>query len=205
MSGEVLVKKPSYEVGQGAVRLRVTQTGPAENTLTLRVEYDKAEVPARAYYADYCDVVQGRSGISLVFGKLKPGTSVLRNKVEVVFPEELFIRQFWKNSRELHTKMGQDFSSRQLEPIADLKDTDTVQAFRANNVMMLGTKDDGVLDFYYIAPTEIHYAYSKKRTDIALDPVIRIVLSGAVLFELLELCGKIVERLPDFAHIMKEE
>jgi hypothetical protein len=205
MSGEVLVKKPSYEVGQGAVRLRVTQTGPAENTLSLRVEYDKAEVPARAYYADYCDVVQGRSGISLVFGKLKPGTSVLRNKVEVVFPEELFIRQFWKNSRELHTKMGQDFSSRQLEPIADLKDTDTVQAFRANNVMMLGTKDDGVLDFYYIAPTEIHYAYSKKRTDIALDPVIRIVLSGAVLFELLELCGKIVERLPDFAHIMKEE
>jgi len=109
MAGDVLVKKPSYEVGQGAVRLRVTQNSPVENTLSLRVEYDKAEVPARAYYADYCDVVQGRAGISLIFGKLKPGTSVLRNKVKIVFPEELFIRQFWKNSRELHKKMEDDY------------------------------------------------------------------------------------------------
>ncbi|HLH20736.1 MAG TPA: hypothetical protein VKX45_26145 [Bryobacteraceae bacterium] len=202
---EMLVKQPSYELGTGAVRLRVTQTGPKENTLALRVEYDKAEVPARAYYADYCDVIRGRSGISLIFGKLKPGTSVLRNKVEIVFPEDLFIRQLWKNSRELHAKLSEDFKEHPLDPVMDLKDTDTVQAFRANNVMMLGTKDDGVLDFYYIAPTEVHYAYAKKKTDIALDPVIRVVLSGGVLFEMLERCGKIVERLPNFDRIMEEE
>jgi hypothetical protein len=205
MAGEVLVKKPYFEIGQGAVRLRVMQTGPTENTLALRVEYDKAEVPARAYYADYSDVIQGRSGISLIFGKLRPGTSVLRNKVEIVFPEDFFIRQLWKNSRALHKKMDEELKDSRLEPITDLTDTETVQAFRANNVMMLGTKDDGVLDFYYIAPTEIHYAYVKKKTDIALDPVIRIVLSGALLLEFMERCGKIVEHLPDFSHIMEEE
>ena len=205
MSGDVLIRKPSFEVGNGPVRLRVTQTGPSENTLALRVEYDKAEVPSRAYYADYCEVIQGRSGISLMFGKLKPGTSVLRNKVEIVFPEELFVRQLWKNSRELHEKMRDDLMRRPLEPIADLRDTEVVQAFRANNVLMLGTRADGVLDFYYIAPTEIHYAYAKKKTDIALDAVIRIVLSGGLLFELLEKCGGIVGRLPDFSAIMNEE
>ena len=201
---DVLVKKASYEVGQGPVRLRVIQTSPTENTVELRVEYDKAEVPARAYYADYCDVVKGRSGISLLFGKLKPGTSVLRNKVEIVFPEQMFVRQLWKNSRQLHEKTREEFERRPLEPITDLTDTDNVQAFRANNVMMIGAADEAMMDFYYIAPTEIHYAFTKKRNEIALDPVIRIVLSGSLVFELLEKCEKITKQIPNFERILEE-
>ena len=201
----MLIKKPSFEIGQGAVCMRVTQTGPTENTVELRIEYDKAAVPARAYYADYCEVIKGRSGISLLFGKLKPGTSVLRNKVEIVFPEELFVRQLWKNSRGLHEKVREEFNRRPLEPILDLTDTDTVQAFRANNVMMIGASDEALMDFYHIAPTEVYYAYQKKKAEIPLDPVIRIVLSGSLAFELLEKCGRIIEQIPNFAHIMKEE
>jgi hypothetical protein len=185
--------------------MRVTQAGPQENIIELRVEYDKAEVPSRAYYADYCDVVKGRSGVSLLFGKLKPGSSVLRNKVEIVFPEELFVRQLWKNSRQLHEKVKQEFERRPLEPISDLVDTDTAQAFRANNVMMMGMADEALMDFYYIAPTEVHYAYTKKRNEITLDPVIRIVMSGSLVFELLEKCQKIAEQIPDFQRIMETE
>jgi hypothetical protein len=204
---DVLVKKPGFELGgQGPVRLRILQTGPVTNLVELRVEYDKAEVPARAYYADYCDVVKGRSGVSLLFGKLKPGTSILRNKVEIVFPEDLFVRQLWKNSRELHENTRGEFGRRPLEPITDLTDTDTVQTFRANNVMMLGgMAEEALIDFYYIAPTELHYVFAKRRTEIALDPVIRIVLSGSLLFELLEKCGRIVKQIPDFERIMNTE
>src|SRR5579871_2583331 len=141
----VLVKKAMFEVGgHGPVRMRVLQAGPTENLVELLVEYDKAEVPQRAYYADYCDVVKGRSGISLLFGKLKPGTSALRNKVEIVFPEDLFVRQLWKNSRQLHEKTREQFERRPLQPITDLIDTDAVQAFRANNVMMLGMGDEAL-------------------------------------------------------------
>jgi hypothetical protein len=61
------------------------------------------------------------------------------------------------------------------------------------------------MDFYYIAPTELHYAFVKRRAEIALDPVIRIVLSGSLVFELLEKCGKIVQQIPDFERIMKTE
>jgi hypothetical protein len=203
---DVLVRKAAFEVGgAGPVRLRVLQTGPTENVIELRIEYDKAEVPSRAYYADYCDVVKGRSGVSLLFGKLKPGTSTLRNKVEIVFPEDLFVRQLWKNSRQLHEKTREEFNRRPLEPITNLTDTDTVQAFRANNVMMLGMGDEALMDFYYIAPSELHYAFVKKRNEIALDPVIRIVLSGSLVFELLEKCGIIVEQIPDFRRIMEKE
>jgi hypothetical protein len=86
-----------------------------------------------------------------------------------------------------------------------LTDTDTVQAFRANNVMMIGARDEALMDFYYIAPTEVHYAYLKKKAEITLDPVIRIVLSGSLVFELLEKCKKIVEQIPNFALIMEGE
>jgi len=200
---EVLYKKPSFEVGQGAVRLRVIQTGPIENLVELRVDYEKADVPSRAYYADYCDVVKGRSGISLFFGKLKSGTSVLRNKVEIVFPEELFIRQLWKNATSLLEKAKEEFERRPLEPIQELVDTEIVQTFRSNNVMLIFASDEALMDFYYIAPTEIHYAFTKKRADISLDPVIRIVLSTSLLFELLTKCKQILERIPNFERIME--
>jgi|ERR1035437_3686069 hypothetical protein len=210
MAGEVTkrdvqFRKASFEVGQGPVRMRIIQTTPTANTIELLVEYDKAEVPARAYYADYCDVVKGRSGLSLLFGKLKPGTSVLRNKVEIVFSEEMFVRQLWKNSRQLHEKTREEFERRPLDPITDLTDTDTVQAFRANNIMMLGMGEEALIDFYYIAPTELHYVFTKKRSQIALDPVIRIVLSGSLVFELLEKCRKIIEQMPNFQRIMEAE
>jgi hypothetical protein len=206
MSGEVTrIKSGTFEVGQGPVRMRVTRTGPQENTIELRVEYDKAEVPSRAYYADFCDVIRGRAGVSLIFGKLKPGTSVLRNKVEIVFPEELFVRQLWKSSRGLHEKARMEFEKKPLQPIEDLTDTDLVQAFRANNVMMMGSTEESLFDFYHIAPTDVHYVFLKKKTEIPLDPVIRIVLATPLVFEFLEKCRIIAEQVPDFQRIMDSE
>jgi hypothetical protein len=190
--------------GQGPVRLRVVRAGPQENTVELSVNYEKAEVPPRAYFADYCDVVQGRGSVSIFFGKLKPGTSVLRNKVEIGFPEDLFIRQVWKNSRKLHEKVEAEFGPHPLPPIGEVTDTDVVQAFRANNVLMLGMGEEALADFYYIAPTEIHFALNKGRQEVALDPVIRIVLSGLLMLELLEKCRPVVEALPNFRLIMEE-
>lgn len=191
------------EIGQGPVRMRITRTGQEANIIELRVEYDKAEVPARAYYADYSAVIKGRSGISLIFGKLKPGTSVLRTKVEIVFPVEMFIRQLWTNSRDLYEKTRLEYEKHPLEAVSDLVDTDTVQAFRANNVMAMAMSEEALLDFYYIAPSEVHYAYTKRRTEVALDPVIRIVMSSSLLHEMLEGCKAILERIPDSERIIE--
>jgi hypothetical protein len=199
-----IVQSGAVVGGQGPVRMRVIKTGTEENTIELSVNYEKAETPARAYFADYCDVVQGRGSISLFFGKLKPGSSVLRNKVEIGFPEEFFIRQVWKNSMHLHEKLKMQFGEHPLQPLTGLTDTDVVQSFRANTVLMLGMGDEALADFYYIAPTEIHFALNKGRQEVALDPVIRIVLSGSLLFELLEKCKPLVERLPNFQRIMDE-
>src|ERR1017187_2003187 len=143
---------------KGPVRLRFIEHGDA-TFIEIGVDYERAEVPDRRYYADYCSVIQARSGLSLAFGRLVPGASTLRTKVEISFPETLFVRQLWHSSRKFHEVLGEEFKDRRLVEIQELRDTDFVQAFRANNVFMARMGDDAVLDFYYIAPPEIGRAH----------------------------------------------
>jgi hypothetical protein len=184
--------------------MRVTNIGQDKNLVEMRIDYEKAETPTKAYYADYSDVYRGRGGISLVFGKLKPGTSELRNKVEIVLSEDAFVRQMWKNSREVYEAAKTEFDRRPLDPI-QASDTEVAQAFKASAVLMVGMGEEAVMDFYYIAPSDVHFAFSKKRPEVHLDPVIRIVLSGSLLFEVLDKCRVVAEQSPDFSRIMAEE
>jgi hypothetical protein len=49
------------------------------------------------------------------------------------------------------------------------------------------------------------FAYLKKKNEIALDPVIRIVSSTPLVFEFLEKCRFLVEQIPDFQRITEGE
>jgi hypothetical protein len=202
----VRAESRSLEIGRGPVRMRIIDVGQNNNAIEMRIDYEKAEAPAKAYYSDYCDVIHGRGGVSLIFGKVNPGTSQLRSKIEVVFPEEMFVRQLWKNTRHLEPVVKHEFQKRPLEPIAAAQpNLDVAQSFRSNNVFLIVMAEEALMDFYYIAPTEVHYAFTRKRTEIQLDPVLRVVLPSSLVFELLEKAKPIVERLPDFESIMREE
>src|SRR5690349_17938181 len=85
----------------GPVHFRVVRDLGAQTLAEIGVDYSKAEIPDRAYYADYVDVQRARSGVSLLFGKLRPGTDELRTQVEIVFPDDMFLRQLWGTSRDL--------------------------------------------------------------------------------------------------------
>jgi hypothetical protein len=188
-------------LGHGPVRLRVSKSDKDTLYLELGVDYERAEVPQRFYYADYCNVLQGRVGLSFIFGKLVPGTSELRTKVEITFPEQLFVRQLWQSSRHLHETTRKLVGDRLLPPVDTVTDTDKVQSFRSNNVFMAVLGDEAVMDFYYISPGDIHFVSAQKRTDVNLDPVIRVVLATAVLFEFLEKCASFAEKLKDLVEI----
>jgi hypothetical protein len=185
---------------KGPVRLRFTEDVNGA-FLEIGIDYERAEVPDRRYYADYCNVVQARSGISFVFGRLVPGESALRTKVEISFPETLFVGQLWKSSRTLHENLAKDFGGK-LPPLpGELQDTDKVQGFRANNVFMAAIGDDSIMDFYYIAPPDIHFVRSGKRSDVHLEPIVRIALPTTLMIECLEQCRPHVERL---RHVVEE-
>ena len=195
------MRTDSIEIGQGPVRLRITNNN---NLVEMRVDYEKAETPSKAYYADYADVIPGRCGISLVFGKLKPGSEELRNKVEIVFSTDAFIRQLSKNCRDVLASVKVEFDKHPLAPVHP-QDTEIAQAFKASAVMMVGMGEEAVMDFYYIAPSDIHFAFAKKRPEVHLEPVIRIVLSGSLLFEVLDKSRIVAEKLPEYVRIMEEE
>jgi hypothetical protein len=92
-----------------------------------------------------------------------------------------------------------------LEPIGDLIETDKVQAFRANNVFMAMLGEESLMDFYYIPPSEIHFVRSGQRSQVHLEPVIRVCLPSAMVYEFLEKCRIFIEKIPGIDDILSME
>jgi len=187
------------QASSGPVQLRVVEKAADHSVMELGIDYSRADVPDRAYYADYCDVQQGRVDFSLLFGKLIPGSNTLRTEIEIAFPQEMFIGQLWGSSRDFHPIVAQLAEKRPLQPLEDVVPTDKVQTFRANNVFMGVWGYDAVLDFYFISPRDMHFLRTQDSTSVALEPVIRVVVGTALLAEFLDKCKVYVDRITAIA------
>ena len=176
------------------LRLRVQQMNAESAVVEMGVDYSLADVPERAYYADYCDVVKDRQGFTLIFGKLVPGTSKLRTKIEISFPEEMFVRQLWGNSRDFQKIVERLAVNSKVEPIQDVADTDKVQTFRSNNVFMGVWGEESVMDYYYISPKDMHSVMQNPQhaADVTLEPVVRVAIGTGLMLEFLNKCGNFV-------------
>jgi hypothetical protein len=177
----------------GAVRARMYEQ-PAGVRIEYGIDYEKADVPARSYFADYCDVVRGRTDLTFIFGRLVPGTQQLRNQIEISFSENMFLNQLWASSRDFEATVRKVVSDAILSPLSDVVLSDKVQTFRASSVFMAASQE-AVMDFYYISPGDMHFFAAGKRGEIPIEPVIRVALSSALLLEFLEKCHPLVEAL----------
>src|SRR6266571_9080465 len=79
----------------GAVRYNVQETAEGKPAVvSLSIDYEQAPVPDHYYVADYFQVIAQDLDVLLIFGKLDhPSTDRLRNKIELYFPAQLFVRQ----------------------------------------------------------------------------------------------------------------
>lgn len=183
--------------GKAPVSVHFVQAGadPSHALVEIAVDYRNAEIPGRAYFADYSDVQKGRFGYTLLFGKLIPGKAALRTQIEITFPQEMFARQLWGTSRELHKVVKQLPHKDTTAPLHSVEGTERVQTFRSNNVFMGVWGEDSVLDFYYLSPKDMHDLRTRQhaRADVSLEPVIRVVLDTGLLDEFLEQCRPFVE------------
>ena len=191
-------------IREGPVTLRIRETTPTHGILELAVDYEKAQPPDKAYAADYCRVQKVDYDYVLIFGKLIPGKAKLRNKVEMSFSHKAFAYQLWHNSRGLHKSLAEELQVGRRLPL-DVEDTDTVQSFRANNVFSAWLGEDGLIDFYYIPPSDIHYARAGKRSRISLDPILRIVMSSHILLSCLEQVDDLVRSDSSFASTIEKD
>ncbi|MBI3935028.1 MAG: hypothetical protein HY316_10080 [Acidobacteria bacterium] len=189
-----LTQGKTIQTGSGGpVSMRLVDA----NRVEMGVDYQKAAVPDRAYYADYCDVVKDRTGIVLLFGKLIAGTTRLRTMIEIAFPREMFQRQLWHTSSGFRATLRSMPQEVRVEPLKDVEPTDKVQTFRSNNVFMGLWGEDSVMDFYFISPRDF-YSWKSSGSEITLEPVVRVVLATGVMFEFFEKCETFVEHEPEW-------
>jgi hypothetical protein len=167
-------------------------------TVQMGINFANAEVPERSYYADYCDVQQGRVSLELTFGKLVTGQQRLRTKIEISYPEALFVSQLWASSTIFHEGLRK--AARPLEPLSAVEDTDKVQTFRASIVFMGVWGEDAVLDFYYVSPKDLGVLMAVgQEMNVGLEPVVRVAMGNSLLYEFLEKCKPFVEGRSDAA------
>jgi hypothetical protein len=188
----------------GPVSLRVREIDPANSVLELAVDYEKADIPARAYASDFCQVIKTQIEYVIVFGKLAPGTVKLRNKVEISFQRHAFGHQLWNSTRPLETALREHYTSDAIS-IRDFTDTDVVQSFRSNNAFMACLGEEGLVDFYYIPPNEIDYVRRGRRQKVTLDPVLRIVMSAPLLLYFIEQIDATVQAEPGWEATIKTD
>ena len=191
-------------VQSGPVKIKITQSAEDHGLVEMWLDYEKALVPSRAYFADYVDVVEGRADITLVFGRLKPGTSKLRSQVEISFSRKSVAAQVWQSSRELHEILLKA-KKQGLPAIEGVEASELVHTSRANNVFMAVMGEEAILDFYYIAPSDIHFVKLGRRDNVNLEPVIRISAPSALVLEFLDKCGEVVAKMPRTEAIIKRE
>ena len=187
----------------GPVRIHFTESKESQGLLELWLDYEKAETPARAYFADYVSVVVGRADITLIFGRLIPGTKKLRSQVEISFPRDAFVSQLWRSTRAMHDGLRIPNERHKIEPMENAEFSEMVHTSRANNVFIAVMGEEAICDFYYIAPNELQFVRMGRRHTVTLEPIIRISLPEALVLEFLDRCDSVVSSMPETERILK--
>jgi hypothetical protein len=153
------------------------------------VDYSKAALPSKAYFADYCDVRRTRhTSVLLLFGKLDGTGSALRTQVEIVFPQNLFDSQLMTSSKAMLNTFADSSGAVTIEPRPLLGDSEKVQTFAANNVFWAANNEEALMDFYYLSPRGVFLASKKASAEADFEPVIRISTDKDLLQEFFERC-----------------
>jgi hypothetical protein len=188
----------------GPVSIRIVEQKNDEGVMEVSLDYEKADVPSRAYFADYVEVLEGRADITLIFGRLMPGSRKLRTQVEISFARDTFITQLWNGSRDMHESMKKN-AKLKLAPLEDVGYSDSVHTSRANNVFIVAAGEESIMDFYYIAPNELHFFRIGRRNQVNLEPVIRISLPTPLVLEFLNKCDALEAKMPEALAIRKQK
>ena len=180
-------------VGTGAVRYHVEGS-----MLALQVDYSEAPIPQHYYVSDYFRVAPLSASALLVFGKFDSieKQDKLRSKLEVIFPATTFLRQFWASSRELHQTLKTHAEKYGLKPPTNFQEmtAEKTQTVHSNNVLMVFSGDESLADFYYLSPREVYFK-TKKRKEVDLEPLARVLLEPQLLLGFLNACESIADSL----------
>lgn len=183
-------------IGNGPVQYRID--GPVETpaSISMRVDYADAPVPRDYYVADYFYVENADPNVLMVFGKME-GQDKLRTKLEIFFPSVYFVKQLWKSSRVFHQTLRDYVAQFNYQPgVSGQRGlvAEKAQTLHSNNVFMVISGGDSMMDFYYISPREMYYRPRRKQA-IDLEPLARVIISPPLFLGLLNECDAVSQAL----------
>ncbi|HEY5175801.1 MAG TPA: hypothetical protein VII95_09595 [Terriglobales bacterium] len=192
----------------GPVRYTVQEIEGKASVISLAVAYEEAPVPANYYVADFYQVVSQDLAVLLIFGKLDhPNVEKLRNKIEIYFPAEMFVRQLWKGSRDFEKTLEsyvEHSHTQAIGPGTVSAQADKVQTLHSNNVLMVLSAGHCMMDFFYISAKEL-WLRPPKNEPIGIEALVRVIASGAFVLGLLRECDKVAQELIERLGIEFEE
>ncbi len=185
--------------GTGPVRYRLEGPADGPTGATISIDYTEAPVPEHFYVADYFRVINLEPQVLFVFGKWEDPEKCqkLRNKLEIYFPAVFFVKQLWKSSREFHQTLRsfvEQYGYAAGAPGALTEGADKVQTIHSNNVLMVLSSGEAMMDFFYLSPREMYFKPRKKR-NIELEPLVRVIIAPTLLLGFLDGCQPIAESL----------
>lgn len=182
--------------------------GPSDRPtgLLLAINYEEAPVPQHYYVADWFDIYVRDVEVIVSFGNLDRNR--LRSKIEIVFPFFYFVKQLWRSSRDFHITLRTFVNSLGLQPTemssAELVG-DKFQIVKANNVIMILSGPETLMDFFYISPKDL-WSKPRRGEPLELEPVVRIMLAPTMLLAFLDACEPIANQLSErFKDHLREE
>lgn len=203
-----LAKADSYN-RRGPVRYVVHETGPGQPVLlNLGIAYDEAPVPEHYYVADYYQIIPQDFDVLLIFGKLDhPAIDRLRNKIEIYFAVQSFVRQLWYSSRDFQDgleKYVAQNKAQALMPSAVSAQTEKVQTLHSNNALIVHSSGDCILDFFYISPKDL-WIKPAKREAIELEALVRVLAPASLVLGFLREVDRVSKDLVTKLEIKLED
>jgi len=196
MSQKIIRSAGSH--GSGAIRYHMAHSPDGQSFVGFQVDYSVAPVPEHFYVADYFEVHDLDPVVLFVFGKLAaPDSHALRNKLEVYFPSQHFVTQFWRSSREFHSSLRLWTEQFQLRPVSSqriMAEPNTAKTIHANNALMVLAGGEALIDFFYLSPRDVSLK-APKGEEIELMPLVRVILPPNMLLGLLNAAEPIASSL----------
>lgn len=187
-------------VGHGPVQYAIGDSASNKgDVIAVKVDWAEAPVPQHYFVCDYFYVLNLDASVLLAFGKLDniKKKDKLRTKLEINFPSFSFVHQLWNTSREFHKKIAKLVEDRGFN-VPDAGDpniaAEKVQTIHSNNSLMVLSGEESTVDFYYLSPRDLYFKTRKKK-DLELEPLARIILNPPLLLSFLNSCESIAESL----------
>jgi hypothetical protein len=193
MKGKVTKTEPKVAAnklaGSGAVNYSFT--GNVNAPLSISVDFRLATPPEAYVYADSVSLANDpQLGMaSILFGQHDPRQNKECECMIVAIPSQALFTQFLSAVSTVEENLTQGLKAMGLEAARrQVPEGCRVRAtLFANVISMYAGQSDCSLDFYYLPVRDVHIAKQFK-TEIGLEPVLRVLIAPTVLKFLFELC-----------------